>query len=119
MTQRVPLYREVATLRVDTNRRNPGAVVRYIVSRLEKPATEQSGGTPQPLRLAPIHGVARRQPCRCGCRPVRTRPAPQRLLLVADMTNEDHMAAAAAQTIDQFRPPQRRHRQPWPSRAAE
>ena len=35
--QRVPLYREVATLRVDTNRRNPGAVVRYIVSRLENP----------------------------------------------------------------------------------
>jgi shikimate kinase len=28
MTQRVPLYRKVATIRVDTNRRNPGAVVR-------------------------------------------------------------------------------------------
>jgi shikimate kinase len=36
-TQRVPLYREVATIRVNTNRRNPGAVVRYIVSRLENP----------------------------------------------------------------------------------
>ena len=36
MSQRVPLYRRVATIRVDTNRRNPGAVVRYIVSRLEK-----------------------------------------------------------------------------------
>jgi shikimate kinase len=35
MSQRVPLYRRVATLRVNTNRRNPGAVVRYIVSRLE------------------------------------------------------------------------------------
>ncbi len=35
--QRVPLYRQVATLRVDTNRRNPGAEVRYIVSRLENP----------------------------------------------------------------------------------
>src|SRR5690606_21424912 len=30
MTQRVPLYRKVATMRVNTNRRNPGAVVRYI-----------------------------------------------------------------------------------------
>ena len=35
MAERAPLYRRVATLRVDTNRRNPGAVVRYIVSRLQ------------------------------------------------------------------------------------
>jgi shikimate kinase len=35
MSQRVPLYRQVATIRVNTNRRNPGAVVRYIVSRLQ------------------------------------------------------------------------------------
>jgi shikimate kinase len=35
MTDRVPLYRRVASIRVNTNRRNPGAVVRYIVSRLE------------------------------------------------------------------------------------
>lgn len=35
MTTRVPLYRRVATIRVNTNRRNPGAVVRYIVERLE------------------------------------------------------------------------------------
>jgi shikimate kinase len=35
MAKRVPLYRRVATIRVDTNRRNPGAVVRYIVSRLQ------------------------------------------------------------------------------------
>ncbi len=35
MGERIPLYREVATLRVNTNRRSPGAVVRYIVSRLE------------------------------------------------------------------------------------
>ncbi|OBK92438.1 shikimate kinase [Mycobacterium asiaticum] len=34
MAKRVPLYRRVATIRVDTNRRNPGAVVRYILSRL-------------------------------------------------------------------------------------
>ncbi|BBZ39018.1 shikimate kinase [Mycobacterium conspicuum] len=38
MADRAPLYRRVATMRVDTNRRNPGAVVRYIVSRLQAPA---------------------------------------------------------------------------------
>jgi shikimate kinase len=37
MSERVPLYRRVATIRVNTNRRNPGAVVRYIVERLENP----------------------------------------------------------------------------------
>lgn len=37
MAQRVPLYRRVATIRVNTNRRNPGAVVRHIVARLENP----------------------------------------------------------------------------------
>jgi shikimate kinase len=37
MAERVPLYRRVATLRVNTNRRNPGAVVSYIVTRLENP----------------------------------------------------------------------------------
>lgn len=38
MAERAPLYRRAATIRVDTNRRNPGAVVRYIVSRLQAPA---------------------------------------------------------------------------------
>ena len=38
MNQRVPLYRRVATIRVNTNRRNPGAVVRHIISRMENPA---------------------------------------------------------------------------------
>ena len=37
LADRVPLYRQVSTIRVNTNRRNPGAVVRYIVSRLENP----------------------------------------------------------------------------------
>jgi len=37
MTDRVPLYRRAATIRVNTNRRNPGAVVRHIVGRLENP----------------------------------------------------------------------------------
>ena len=43
MTQRVPLYRQVATLRVSTNRRNPGAVVRHIVARMENVAPERQG----------------------------------------------------------------------------
>jgi len=48
MSQRVPLYRRVATIRVNTNRRNPGAVVRYIVSRLENPRAEAA--PPKPAR---------------------------------------------------------------------
>jgi shikimate kinase len=42
MAQRVPLYRQVATMRINTNRRNPGAVVRYIVTRLENPDAPRS-----------------------------------------------------------------------------
>ena len=42
MNERIPLYRRVATIRVNTNRRNPGAVVRYIVSRLENPQPPRS-----------------------------------------------------------------------------
>ncbi len=38
LAERAPLYRRVATIRVDTNRRNPGAVVRQIVSRLQAPS---------------------------------------------------------------------------------
>jgi shikimate kinase len=37
MAERVPLYRRVATIRVNTGCRNPNAVVRYLVSRLENP----------------------------------------------------------------------------------
>jgi shikimate kinase len=42
MAERVPLYRRVATVRVNTNRRNPGAVVRHIVAQLEKPRVQSS-----------------------------------------------------------------------------
>jgi shikimate kinase len=42
MSERVPLYRRVATMRINTNRRNPGAVVRYIVERLENPDAPRS-----------------------------------------------------------------------------
>jgi shikimate kinase len=45
MTDRIPLYRQVATMLVDTNRRNPGAVVRHIVSRLQAHA-----GVPDPMK---------------------------------------------------------------------
>jgi shikimate kinase len=49
MAARVPLYRRVATMRVNTNRRNPGAVVRYIVEHLENPAAAK----PQRRRRRP------------------------------------------------------------------
>jgi shikimate kinase len=66
MAQRVPLYRRLATIRVNTNRRNPGAVVRYIVSRLEagvpdrkapaatraQPPPAPAGSPPTPAALA-------------------------------------------------------------------
>lgn len=42
MSQRIPLYRRVSAIRVDTNRRNPGAVVRYIMSRLDDPTPNTS-----------------------------------------------------------------------------
>ena len=50
MSERVPLYRRAATLRVNTNRRNPGAVVRYIVSRLEDPRTDDAPAKAKPRR---------------------------------------------------------------------
>ena len=46
MAKRVPLYRRVATVRVDTHRRNPGAVVRHILSRLPAPQTTQQPVAP-------------------------------------------------------------------------
>mgnify|MGYP000878038872 CR=1 FL=1 len=58
ISARVPLYRQAATIRINTNRRNPGAVVRYIAGRLENP---------QPPRR-------RRPPWR---RPGAPAPAPQ------------------------------------------
>ncbi|MEQ0611032.1 shikimate kinase AroK [Mycobacterium tuberculosis] len=42
MAKRAPLYRRVATMRVDTNRRNPGAVVRHILSRLQVPSPSEA-----------------------------------------------------------------------------
>lgn len=52
MAERAPLYRRVATMRVNTNRRNPGAVVRYLASRLESPPPpRQSRRRRRPWRL--------------------------------------------------------------------
>src|SRR5690348_10465546 len=50
MSQRVPLYRRAATIRVNTNRRNPGAVVRYIVSKLENPRADDAPPKAKPRR---------------------------------------------------------------------
>jgi shikimate kinase len=63
MSQRVPLYRRVATMRVNTNRRNPGAVVRYIVERLE------NSGAPRPQRRR------RRPPWRRGPSSLTPKPS--------------------------------------------
>lgn len=60
VNDRVPLYRQAATIRINTNRRNPGAVVRYIVTRLENPEPPRrrrppwrrpsaTGGVPPPI----------------------------------------------------------------------
>jgi shikimate kinase len=79
MNDRVPLYRRVATIRVNTNRRNPGAVVRYIIARLEnpqpprrrrppwrrssqpqaekRPAATQPATAPAPVESAPVTPV--------------------------------------------------------------
>ncbi len=50
MSERVPLYRRAATIRVNTNRRNPGAVVSFIVSRLENPHGDDPPPKPRPRR---------------------------------------------------------------------
>ncbi|MDO3639999.1 shikimate kinase, partial [Mycolicibacterium arseniciresistens] len=46
MAARAPLYRRVATMRINTNRRNPGAVVRHIVARLDAAPAPVPTGKP-------------------------------------------------------------------------
>lgn len=55
MAERVPLYRRAATMRVNTNRRNPGAVVRYLASRLENAGSAKASRRRRrpPWRLSP------------------------------------------------------------------
>lgn len=74
MAQRVPLYRRVATIRVSTSRRNPGAVVRDIVSRLQEDGqptgagrrqspgqrSSEAGQPPSPTPATPAMLAARR-----------------------------------------------------------
>lgn len=62
MGERVPLYRKAATMRVNTNRRNPGAVVHYLINRLENPG-------PPPRRR-------RRPPWRANVLPGSVVPTP-------------------------------------------
>ena len=68
MAERTPLYRDVATIRVNTNRRNPRTVVRYIISRLAveaphtAPAEKDAGPRPSspPTPATPAALAARR-----------------------------------------------------------
>jgi shikimate kinase len=54
MTDRIPLYRRVASMRVNTNRRNPGAVVRHIVERLQEPQPPRRRRRRSATRRSPI-----------------------------------------------------------------
>jgi len=75
MAARVPLYREVATLRINTNRRNPGAVVRTIVARLERAAAGAAGRSAATGEAGAQHPRRRRRPAwRRG--PTVLNPAP-------------------------------------------
>ena len=72
MSQRVPLYRKVATIRVNTNRRNPGAVVRHIVCRLKDPQPGSGARSRRrpPWRRSPSsHPPAARAPNRAAAHP--------------------------------------------------
>ncbi|WP_082949947.1 shikimate kinase, partial [Mycobacterium sp. ACS4331] len=53
MAERVPLYRKVATIRINTNRRNPGAVVRHLAARLENPDPDRPARSNPPPRRPP------------------------------------------------------------------
>ena len=54
MADRTPLYRRAATMRISTNRRNPGAVVRHIVARLETPHSRPRRRRRPTWRRSPI-----------------------------------------------------------------
>jgi shikimate kinase len=75
MSQRVPLYRRVATIRVNTNRRNPKAVVNDIVSRLEDPQADGPGRRRRPPWRRPPASPAPGWPAR-GAGPPPTVAAP-------------------------------------------
>ncbi|WP_219065875.1 shikimate kinase [Candidatus Mycobacterium methanotrophicum] len=77
MSQRVPLYSQVATIRVNTNRRNPGAVVRYIVSRLQDPqgCGPGRGRRRPPWRRTPRSLTPTAPECPAGPPPTPATPA--------------------------------------------
>lgn len=66
VSERVPLYRRVATMRINTNRRNPGAVVRTIVTRLENPPVQKQPQKQQPQTSRAAKRRRRRPPWRRG-----------------------------------------------------
>jgi shikimate kinase len=77
MSQRVPLYRQVATIRVNTNRRNPGAVVRHIVCRLQDPQRGSAGRSRRrpPWRRTPASPAPSGPEPRTGPPPTPATPA--------------------------------------------
>src|ERR1700739_3394485 len=54
VADRIPLYRSAATMRINTNRRNPGAVVRHIIARLENPHSRPRRRRRPTWRRSPI-----------------------------------------------------------------
>lgn len=77
MSERVPLYRQVATIRVNTNRRNPGAVVRHIVCRLQDPQPGSAGRSRRrpPWRRTPASPAPSGPEPRTGPPPTPATPA--------------------------------------------
>ncbi len=88
MSQRVPIYRRVSTIRINTNRRNPGAVVRTIVSRLENPQP------PKQVAAKPLAAKPRR----------RRRRRRQRGPASPSASDKDSAGAAAVHTDSIARP---------------
>ena len=83
LSQRVPLYRKVATITVNTNRRNPGAVVRHIVHKLE---AAESG---QPQRSRRRRSTWRRLPTVLDPAPTtEAPPSPAALARRAEARND-------------------------------
>ena len=77
MSQRVPLYRQVASIRINTNRHNPGAVVRHIICRLEdpKPAVAARNRRRPPWRRTPPPQASSATEPRTGPPPTPATPA--------------------------------------------
>ena len=77
MSERVPLYRQVATIRANTNRRNPGAVVRHIVCRLQDPQPGSAGRSRRrpPWRRTPASPAPSGPEPRTGPPPTPATPA--------------------------------------------